>query len=407
MSDRDRDFDVVLYGATGFTGRQTARRLRDGAEPALRWAIAGRNRSKLEQLKSALDLPRGVGVIEADSGDPGAVAGLARATRVLLTTAGPYALYGEPLLAACVHQRTDYLDISGETPWVRDMIDRYHQEAARSGVKVVPCCGFASVPSDLGALLAVEALRRRGQGCRQVRAFFATSVEVNGGSVQSVLNLQRSGQAHRVRDPFLLAPGVARSPDTVARSQDPVAAVFDSDLGAWVAPYFLGAVNTRVVRRSEALSAQWQEGYGPGFIYQEFLDAAGPASWLTASAVAGSMAALRVLSLFPAARELAAAFAPKAGTGPSERQMEEGFFRCRLVGMGDAGARVWVRLADRGDPANRVTARILCEAALALATQRDELPGGPDRGGILTPATGLGGVLVERLRRAGMTLEVE
>ena len=170
-----RDFDLTLYGATGFTGRQTVSYVMDHAIPGLRWAIAGRNERKLATLMEDLGLPGDVGLIQAETRDQAAIDRMTRRTRVLLNTAGPFALHGEPVVASCVRNLTDYVDITGETTWVRDMIDRYHEMASSHGVKIVPFCGFDSVPSDLGALVVVHAFRRLGQACREVKAFFTTS----------------------------------------------------------------------------------------------------------------------------------------------------------------------------------------------------------------------------------------
>lgn len=265
-------------------------------------------------------------------------------------------------------------------------------------------CGFDSVPSDLGTLLVVRTLQRLGNACCEVKAFFTTSGGINGDTVASVLNIQRSGQAARMHDPFLLNPGNA---SVRSACPDPIAPVYDCDIETWVGPFAMGAVNTRVVRRSAALAEQWEEGYGPDFGYQEYADMGGPVPWLGASYVASAQALYQVFSNVPGAAELAGMFAPKPGSGPSEREMDAGFYRCRLVGTGTDGAKVWARIEDRGDPGNRATVKIVCESAFALATQRDELPGDSSRGGVLTPATALGMVLIERLRRAGVTIDVE
>ncbi len=401
----DRELDLVLYGATGFIGNQCARYLKDYAAPSTRWAIAGRDRRKLEDLAGALGLTDQVSVIVADGQSPPAIEEMVRSTRTVVAVASPYGRIGEPVVAACVQHRTDYLDLTGETPWVRDMIDRYHDRAQSDGTRIVPCCGFDAVPSDIGTLVLVDALRRQGRTCRAVKAFFVVSGGINGGTAASILNVYESGEVQRLNDPFLLNPQGTRPP--AGTSQDPVAAHYDSDLGAWVAPFVMAPVNTRVVRRSAALMEQWREPYGTDFTYQEYLDTGSPFSWVSATMAASGLAAGRASLLFPGGRQLAEIFSPKPGTGPSEREMDDGHFRCRLVASAHDGSLAWARLADRGDPANRVTVKILCEAALALATQRSELPGGEARGGILTPATALGSVLMDRLRSAGMTLEVE
>ena len=402
---KTRNLDLTLYGATGFTGRQAAAYLRDHATPDLRWALAGRDEKKLAALKTDLQLPTDVEVAVAASQDGPALDRMAERTRVILTTAGPFALHGEPVVSACVKNQTDYVDITGETTWARDMIDRYHETAVSSATKIVHFCGFDSVPSDLGTLMVADELKRLGQACQQVKAFIATSGGLNGGTAASVLNIQRSGQGSRMRDPFLLNPDHTGTQSGDQR--DPVTPAYDSDLGSWVGPFVMGPVNTRVVRRSAALFQQWHEGYGPNFCYQEYAEVGGPVPWLSASVLASSIAFYQVYSQVPGAAELTEVLAPKPGSGPSEREMDAGFFRCRFVGTGTDGSKVWALIEDRGDPGNRATVKMVCEAALALVGQRDDLPGGPNRGGVLTPATALGMPLVERLRRAGITIEVD
>ena len=401
-----KHWDIVVYGATGFTGRQAARYLarRLGADTDVRWAIGGRNREKLEALHHSL--PSGVGLVVADAKDQTAIDALVAGTRVVLTTAGPYALYGEPLVTACAHQGVDYVDITGETAHVRRLIDRYHDTAAGSGAKIVPFCGFDSVPSDLGVLLLVEHFRGRGLGTREVKGFFRAVGGLNGGTAASMLEMWRHpNDVRAMEDPLLLNPHDQRRADAALANRDPAWPVHDPDLGRWVAPFFMGPVNTRVVRRSRALAAAMQADYGPHFSYQEFWDLGGPVPLLAATGVAFGLAMSQMFSRLPASADFVARFVPAPGEGPTEATMDNGYFRALFVGTADDTTKAWAEIADRGDPGNRVTVKILCEAALALALARDRLPGGAARAGLLTPATGLGMVLVERLRAAGMTLD--
>lgn len=406
---RDRPYDVVLYGATGFTGKQAAQYVARRVPPgALRWAIAGRDRAKLEAVKTALGAAaEDVEVHVADSRDHAAVATLAAQTRVLLNTAGPFARYGDPIVAACVRARTHYVDISGETPWIRSLIDRYHTQAAAAGTRLIPACGFDSVPSDLGALLVVRHLQATlGAPCRQVTAYFQLAGGFNGGTLASVFNLYESGQAAQLQDPFLLTPGLAPPQEDNERQQDPVLPFYDAAIGGWVGPFFMGPVNTRVVRRSRALFEQWGESYGPEFRYQEYLKYDPPLAVVKAGAVSACLALFQGLLPLAPTRRLLQALAPPPGSGPAETTLDNGWFRCELIGQTHDGRRVHGLIADQGDPGNRVTVKCLCESALSLALQADELPGGPTRGGLLTPAAGLGEVLAARLRAAGMRIEI-
>lgn len=403
-----RDFDVVLYGTSGFTGKQTAQYFAAHVPPgSLRWALAGRNRAKLEAVKRELGaVGQTLEIIVADSTDAAALETLASRTRVVLTTAGPFALYGSALVAACVRQRTHYVDITGETPWVRDLIDRHHAQAAADGTRIIPFCGFDSVPSDLGSFLLVEHARRElGVGCRWIKAFFQMQGGLNGGTLATVFHLVESGQAARARDLFLLSPGYTPSRDELVRSQDPRGPQFVSAVNAWTAPFVMGAINTRVVRRSAWLAAQAGAAYGPEFSYQEFQKFSGPLGWLPAAGLSSGGAVFEALLHSPF-RAALKPLLPAPGAGPSERTMNEGWFRCELVGETTDGRQLRGQIKDQGDPGNRATVKFLCEAALALALDFGELPGGAARGGVLTPATGLGEVLARRLRAAGMTIEV-
>ncbi len=398
-------YDVVIYGATGFTGRQAARYFANHAPDAgtLRWAIAGRNREKLELVHRSL--PPDVGLIVADAKDTTAIEALVASTRVVLTTAGPYAAFGEPLLRACATRGVDYVDITGETVHVRRMIDRYHTTAERSGARIVPFCGFDSVPSDLGTLMLVEHFRSRGQGAREVKGFFRAIGGLNGGTAASLLEMMRSADDVRaMEDPLLLNPHDQRRAADALANRDPRLPVLDPDLGRWVAPFFMGPINTRVVRRSHALAALAQADYGSGFSYQEYWDVGGPAAFVLASGATVGLTMFQMLSRFGGAADLLERFVPPPGEGPSEQTMDEGYFRAFFVGYADDGTKAWSLVADKGDPGNRATVKLVCESALALALERDRLPAAP-RAGILTPATALGMTLVARLRAAGMTLE--
>lgn len=399
-------YDVVLYGASGFTGKQTVQYFAQHVTSGeVRWAIAGRNRQKLEQVKAQIGVD--VDILVADSQDENAIDNIVSQTRALLNTAGPFALYGNKIVDACVRFKTHYVDITGETPWVKELCDRYHDRAAADGTRIIPCCGFDSVPSDLGAYLVVRYIQRElGVSCRAVKAYYQAMGGFNGGTLASAFNLYDSGQMSQVSDPFLLDPSGDRSPEEIERNRDPESPQYDSDLGTWVAPFFMGAINTRVVRRSSALYSQWQEPYGSDFTYQEYLKFDSPLGWLQAAGMTAATALFTGAIQQPPIRSLLQPLLPQPGSGPSEKTMNEGWFRCELLGLTSDGRKVRGLICDRGDPGNRATVKFLCESALCLVSDRDRLPGGWQRGGILTPATGLGDVLAERLRNAGMTLEV-
>jgi len=420
-SSLDRPYDIILYGASGFVGRQTVAYLAQHAAD-LRWALAGRSPARLEAARAAAGPGAATaGIVVADAADAVALAALAAQARVVLNTAGPFALYGSALVAACVQQRTHYVDITGETPWVHGLIERHHAQAAADGTRIVPGCGFDSVPSDLGAWLVAQALwREHGERCVAVKACFSIHSGLNGGTLASLLNVMDSGHKVLLDDPFLLnPPGTA--PADAGRHADPLAPHHDAEFDAWVGPFFMGPINTRVVRRSVALlaadladdrageqaaAAAGSSAFATDFHYQEYLrfGRGALAAAAAAGASIGGLAGQGVLALRPA-RRLLAALAPAPGEGPSERRMDGGAFRCELVGTGERGTLMRGCVADRGDPGNRATTKFVCESALALAQDADTLPGAGRLGGVLTPATAFGAVLAARLRAAGMAVE--
>jgi short subunit dehydrogenase-like uncharacterized protein len=400
MSDR---FDVVLYGATGFTGRQTAAYFAAHAPAELRWAIAGRNADKLDEVASETQ-PHGV--IVADSGQPKTVDAMVQQARVLLTTAGPFAKYGTPVVEACAKHGVDYVDITGETPWVRDLIDRFHDRAAASGTRIVPFCGFDSIPSDLGTLVVVDHFRQLGRKTTRVHASFSVGrAGLNGGTLDSAINLAEQDRLGEVGDELLLNPPGHRSEAERERSADPRSVWRDEVRGAWMIPFVMGPINTRVVRRSAALAADYGEPYGDEFTYNEAMEIKHRTS---AYAVAGALGLFEKLTERSWGRMMLRRYGPAPGQGPSEHKMDSGHFRTRLLGEATDGTRVLATLAAHGDPGNRVTVMMLCESAMLLATSdRAALPGGADRGGVLTPATALGLDLIDRLKARGLEVTLE
>jgi short subunit dehydrogenase-like uncharacterized protein len=403
-----RDYDIVLYGATGFVGSRAAEYLaRHPDRDRLRWAIAGRDRGKLEAVKARLG-GAGMDVLTADSADRPAVDAMVSRTRVLLNVAGPFALYGSAIVDACVRLRTGYVDITGETAWVRSLIDRYHEQAARDGTRIISFCGFDSVPSDLGTYLVVRQMQSaRAVPCRQVKAYFQMYGGFNGGTVATDLNIRESGMTERGRDPFLLNPPDSPTRDELERNRDPASVSYDEDIGAWVGPFVMGAINTRVVRRSAALYGQWRQPYGPAFQYQEYTKFDPPLARLKAGLVTGLMAAYNGAMDRASTRRLLKSLLPKPGSGPSEKTINTGWFTTELLGLSADGRRVRAMIRHQGDPSNRATVRFVCESALGLALDTDQLPGGRARGGLLTPATGLGDVLARRLRTSGVGIELD
>jgi len=401
-----REFDLIVYGATGFTGRQAAAYVAAHAPHGLKWAIAGRSGARLEAVRKALECP--VQVLVADAQDAVKIDALARRARVVLTTVGPYARFGTALFAACAAAGTHYVDITGETPWVRRMIDVHQATAQASGAVMVPMCGFDSVPSDLGAWMMVDWIRRHWHtGTRSVRTGFKLNGGVNGGTLASAMNMGENPQQQRqMARPFLLDPDpevvVARAG---ARHADPLGPWFDADMGAsgmWLSPFIMGAVNSRVVRRSAAIHAAAGMPYGADFAYQEGLRV--KSRWQGRMMTVGLAGAAVALST-GAGRALVRRFAPAPGEGPTDAQMDGGFFSTELVAEAEDGRKLRGRVKAQGDAGNRNTVKMLCESAFAMCVDRERLP--VDGGGVHTPATAFGGVLLARLRAAGMEWTVD
>lgn len=392
--------DLILYGATGFTGRQAARWLAERAPPGLRWAIAGRRREALDALAETLPAP--VPVLVADGGDAPAIEALVARCRVVISTAGPYALHGEPLVAAAARQGVHYADITGETQHVRRLIDRYHGVAEASGAKIVPFCGFDSVPADLGALMMARELAALGQGTRRVTAGVTARGGFNGGTLASMLHLAEDDLG-ALRDPALLNPEPARTDAFRQANPDLSGPTWSEGLNAWLAPFFMAPVNTRVVRRSAALASAAGNPYGQDFQYQEGMEMRGATPRLAAWGVSRTMGAFDALIGVPWCRSLLARLGPRPGEGPSEAVMDRGFLRYRYAAEGEGGAKLLGELRFAGDPGNRATVAMLCASALCLALDEEALPTG---GGLLTPASGIGLALRPRLLEAGFEWSV-
>jgi short subunit dehydrogenase-like uncharacterized protein len=398
-----REFDVVVWGATGFAGRLVAETMARLDAP-VRWAMAGRNRGKLERVRDeiAAEVPAisKIPLLEANADDVDSVESLAAKTRVVATTVGPYGLYGKNLLAACVHQGTDYCDLTGETPFIRWAIDEYNEAAKKSGTRIVPTCGFDSIPSDLGVFFLAEKAREQGRKLAEVRGFVVDAKGgTSGGTIASMLLISELMMKDRsivklMQDPYALSPDRARDLDT--DENDRLSPRFDASLDRWTAPWIMGSINTRVVRRSNAL---FDHAYGRHFRYSEELAMPmGRLGFVPGLFVSGAMLAGLSLLAIPPARRYLSKLVPAPGEGPSKEARESGRFTLRFLGRleGDEKPSLSVRVSGRGDPGYLSTSRMLAQSALCLA-QDPVRPG--FEGGILTPATAMGMQLVERLQQ--------
>lgn len=418
MTSPPRTYDVVLFGATGFTGRLVAEYLAIHARPnGIRWAIAGRSREKLETVRRELastnpdlaELP----ILVADSHDVAALDRMVPDTRVVCTTVGPYAKYGFELAQACARHGTSYCDLTGEPQFVRKVIDECHELARSTHARLVTCTGYDSIPSDLGAHIAWEhASRAHGEGLAWVKVFTGrTKGAASGGTVASALGIMDAAKSSRDTRRLLLDPH-GLDPDRTSKRGMPRDAFeddqrgvrFDKDLDRWTAPFIMASINSRIVRRSHALLRAEGGGYGARFRYNEAMSfRPGPRGLVQAAIVTAGIGGFFAAAAVPTARLLLErAFLPAPGEGPSRETIEKGHFEMHVLARTESGRRLRGRIAGTKDPGYGGTAVMLAESAMCLAKD----PQLPDRFGVLTSATAMGMRLVERLRSAGMTLEI-
>lgn len=398
-----REFDVVLYGATGFVGKLTGEYLASAADDGVRIALAGRSQDKLERVRAQLgERAAAWPLIVAECLDQTALAEMAGRATVIATTVGPYRKYGMQLVEACAGAGTHYADLTGEPLFMRDTIDRFDATARANGARIVHNCGFDSVPSDIGVLLLHEAAGELEDTTLVVQRMKGG---VSGGTLDSLrgqvdeIRLDRS-LLKTIGDPYALSPDRAAEPD-LGSEQDLRGAEYSEELHTWFGPFVMAQVNTRVVRRSNALQ-QW--AYGRRFRYREVMALGdGSAGRVRALGLAAGLGALVAGMALPPARLVLDRVLPKPGEGPKEKLVRHGSYDLEIHARTPSGDRWMSHVAAQGDPGYGATSVILGESALCLALDGERLP---QRAGVLTPATGMGSVLAERLRAAGQTFDV-
>jgi short subunit dehydrogenase-like uncharacterized protein len=399
----ERELDVVLFGATGFVGRLTAEYLARAAGEEVRVGLAGRSAEKLERLRAQLGPSAGSWTpIVADSADLAAMSDMAARATVVATTVGPYRKYGMPLVEACARAGTHYADLTGEPLFMREAIDRFDAPARDSGARIVHNCGFDSIPSDIGVLLLHEAAGELEDTTYVVRRLKGG---VSGGTVDSLRGTVDETQADRsllkvLGDPYALSPDRAAEPD-LGPQADLRGVEYSSELHSWLGPFVMAGINTRVVRRSNALQ-EW--AYGRRFRYREVMGFGdGVAGRLRALGTAGVLGGVVAGMAIPPARAVLDRVLPDPGEGPKEKLVRGGFYDIEIHTRTPSGERWMCHVAAQGDPGYGATSVILGESALCLALDGESLP---RRAGVLTPATAMGAVVAERLRAAGQTFDV-
>lgn len=402
----DKSFDIIVYGATSFVGQIITRYMQEQfADGSIKWAIAGRSQSKLQQVSDEVGLS-GIEMIVADASDKAALTDLCARTTVVMSTVGPYALYGDTLVAACVESGTHYCDLTGEPQWIRKMQARHEEAAKASGARIVHCCGFDSIPSDLGVhFLQRHAQAKFDQTCDQIdMRVVKMKGGASGGTIASMINMVKEASANpelrrELKDPYSLCP-----PDHgfTARQRN-VSMEYDDNYGGWIAPFVMAAINTRVVHRSNALS---DKNYGSEFLYEEAMATGdGKRGKRAARMVSLGMGSLMVgMALPPVRWLLEKTVLPKPGEGPSPKEQLEGSFDLLFLGTTPKGDSLSCRVTGDRDPGYGSTAKMLSQAAACLAKDiAEDVPGG-----FWTPATLMGDRLIQRLRAdAGLTFELQ
>ena len=396
----EKIYDIIIWGASGFTGRLAVDYIyKNQNNSNLTWAVAGRNESKIKDILDGKNVP----ILIADSHDKESLVDLVKKTKVILTTVGPYARYGSELVEACAENGTHYCDLTGEVHWMRHMITKYQNTAKESGAKIVHTCGFDSIPSDIGVYFLQKNMRELyGVNAKQIkyrtRGF---SGGASGGTVDSLMSMMEQAKKDSSILKIIANPYALNDKEKGLDGPDKMSPYFDKDFDAWVGPFIMAGINTRVVRRTNELL---NNIYGDNFEYNEgSITGKGPKGLIgatTSGMVTGGMAGM---AAFSPTRSILKSFLPKPGEGPSEETMENGFFEIELLGIHptdrDKDMRVWIH-GDK-DPGYKSTAKMISESAMALA--QDDLSVG---GGFWTPASAMGDALINRLPNAGVTFKI-
>jgi short subunit dehydrogenase-like uncharacterized protein len=410
MQDTSPKFDIIIFGATSFVGQILTRYMLSQftIESKLKWAIAGRSQNKLDELKLSLGAAgKDLDILVADASDENSLRALCHSTRVIVSTVGPYALYGEPMVKTCVALGTDYCDLTGEVQWIAKMLERYEDVAKITGARIVHSCGFDSVPSDLGVyFLQQHAKQQFGQTCSNIKMRVKKMKgAASGGTVASMTNIFKevaSNPALRkvLANPYAICPpnhGNNVRQDSMNRPQ------YDNDFNSWVAPFVMAVINTRIVHRSNALV---ENGYSQHFDYNEaMLTGRGLMGSGIAAGVGVGLGGFAMAAVIPPTRWVMEKFIlPKPGEGPSLEAQEKGFYDLRFYGKTDSGDEIRCKVTGDQDPGYGSTAKMLAQAAACLV---QDISKAKVQGGFWTPASIFGSTLITRLEKyAGLTFEL-
>lgn len=407
-----RPYGVILYGATSFVGQITAHYLteflsqsEDKNTASIKWAIAGRDESKLNELQSKLGSE--VDIIIADSTDETSLDEMTKQTQVIISTVGPYLKYGEPLIKSCTSQGTDYVDLTGEAIFIKDMMDKYQDAAKKSGARIVNSCGFDSIPSDLGVYFTQKKSQEKFNATCDVIHMRVKAAKggLSGGTIASMATIfeevgQDKSRRKQVANPYLLnddtdAPNVRQ--DNVSKPE------YDEKHKRWLAPFVMASINTRIVHRTNQLTGY---EYGRDFKYDEAMWMKdGVKGQLSSYAMSAGLLGFATAMIFKPSRELLSNHVlPKSGSGPSKSEQDNGFFDIRLFGETGNKDTISTKVTGDKDPGYGSTSRMLSQSALCLAL---DISKNEVEGGFWTPASAMGDHLITRLENhAGLTFEL-
>jgi len=410
MQDTSLKFDIVIFGATSFVGQILTRYMlaQFGVADELKWAIAGRSQSKLNELKLTLGIAaETLDILIADAADEDSLQRLCGSTRVVVSTVGPYALYGESLVKTCVTLGTDYCDLTGEVQWIAKMLERYEDLAKISGARIVHSCGFDSIPSDLGVyFLQQQAKQKFGEGCSSIKMRVKKMKgAASGGTVASMTNIFKEVPSNPALRKLLANPYAICPPNhgNKVRQNNMNRPQYDNDFNSWVAPFVMAVINTRIVHRSNALV---EGGYSQHFDYNEaMLTGKGLIGSSIAAGVGVGLGSFVMAAVIPPTRWAMEKFIlPKPGEGPSQDAQEKGFYDLRFYGKTDSGQEIRVKVTGDQDPGYGSTAKMLGQAAACLA---QDISKDTVLGGFWTPASIFGSQLITRLESfSGVTFEI-
>lgn len=387
----DKSFDIILIGATGFTGQRAAKYLRDNAPESLKWGIAARNPEKISDIAQSLSVPDDHQFI-VDTTKKDQVESVVQQTKIIITTVGPFSLYGEEVIAACAKFGTHYLDITGEVGFIKKMKEKYEEKAQKTGALLVPFSGFDSVPADLAAMILSEKFNHPKK--LSIKSYYSISGGFNGGTIATMLNKFETGEYREMTNPKLL---IENSSQKVHKPNGAQFFGYDSEIRRWSAPFIMGAINSKVVYKSAD-----DNNYAESIAYSEHSSLGkwfNPIPFFVVSLIVLSISIFGPKAWF---RKILKKIMPAPGEGPSEAQIENGYFKLSAFARDENQATASLKMSFPGDPGNKATVFFLCESALCLFKSLEDL----ELSGFKTSSTAFGKTLFNRLTERGLDVDV-